>query len=84
MPGFSSIEFFRQAHWSGLPFPPPEDLPNPGIKPTSPVSPALQMDSLPAEPMGKPPSNGIDDLICKAELEYGYQGGQGEWNEWGD
>ena len=42
------------------------------------------MDSLPAEPMGKPPSNGIDDLICKAELEYGYQGGRGEWNEWGD
>ena len=50
-----SIEFFRKTQWSRLPFPPPEDLPNPGIKPTSPVSPALQMDSLPAEPLGKPP-----------------------------
>ena len=30
------------------------DLPNPGIKPMSPVSPALQADSLPAEPWGKP------------------------------
>ena len=33
--------FFRQEYWSGLPFPPPGDLPNPRIKPTSPVSPAL-------------------------------------------
>ena len=39
---------------SGLPFPPPRDLPNPGVKPVSPVSPALQVDSLPAEPSGKP------------------------------
>ena len=36
-----------QEDWSGLPFPPPGDLPDPGIKP---VSPALQADSLPAEP----------------------------------
>ena len=34
--------FFRQEYWSGLPFPSPGDLPNPGIKPTS---PALQADS---------------------------------------
>ena len=39
-----SMEFFRQEHWSGLPFSPPGDLPNPGIKPTSPVSVALQAD----------------------------------------
>ena len=38
----------------GYHFPPPEDLPNPGIKSASPVSPALQVDSLPAEPSGKP------------------------------
>ena len=31
----------RQEYWSGLPCPPPEDLPNPGIKPTSLMSPAL-------------------------------------------
>ena len=32
----------------------PGDLPNPGTEPTSPVSPALQADSLPTEPLGKP------------------------------
>ena len=36
-----SMEFSRQKYWSGLPFPSPEDLPNPGIKPKS---PALQAD----------------------------------------
>ena len=42
-----SMGFSRQKYWSGLPFPPPGDLPNPGIKPISPSSPALQADSLP-------------------------------------
>ena len=46
-----SMEFSRQGSWSGLPFPSPEDLPDPGIKPRS---PALQADSLPSEPPGKP------------------------------
>ena len=36
-----SMEFSRQDYWSGLPFPSPEDHPNPGIKPTSFASPAL-------------------------------------------
>ena len=49
-----SMEFSRQEYWSGLPFPPPGALPDSGIKPASPVSPALQVDSLPAEPLGKP------------------------------
>ena len=44
--------FSRQGYWSGLPFPSPEDLPDPGIKPES---PALQADALPSEPPGKPP-----------------------------
>ena len=44
-----SMEFSRQEYWSGLPFPSPEDLPNPGIKPGS---PALQADCLPSEPPG--------------------------------
>ena len=43
--------FSRQEYWSGLPFPPPGDFPNPGIKPES---PPLQADSLPAEPPGEP------------------------------
>ena len=41
-----STEFSRQEYWSGLPFPTPGDLPNLGIKPTSPASPALVVDSL--------------------------------------
>ena len=36
-----SMEFSRQEYWSGALFPTPGDLPNPGIEPTSPVSPAL-------------------------------------------
>ena len=36
-----SIEFPRQEYWRGLPFPSPGDIPYPGIKPASPVSPAL-------------------------------------------
>ena len=46
-----SMGFSRQEYWSGLPFPPPGDIPNPGIKPRS---PALQADALPSEPPGKP------------------------------
>ena len=45
------MEFSSSECWSGWPFPSPGDLPNPGIKPGS---PALQADSLPAEPPGKP------------------------------
>ena len=44
------IELSRQEYWSGLLFPSPGDLPNPGIKPGS---LALQADSLPSEPPGK-------------------------------
>ena len=36
-----SMGFPRQKHWSGLPFAPPGNLPDPGIKPESPMSPAL-------------------------------------------
>ena len=36
-----SMELYKQEYWSGLPFPTPRDLPNPGIKPASLVSPAL-------------------------------------------
>ena len=42
-----SMGFSRQEYWSGLPFPSPGDLPNPGVKPGS---PALQTDALPSEP----------------------------------
>ena len=45
-----SLRFSRQGYWSGLPFPSPGDLPNPGIEPGS---PALQANSLPTELQGK-------------------------------
>ena len=45
-----SMGFSKQEYWNGLPFPSPEDLPNSGIEPGS---PALQADSLLAEPPGK-------------------------------
>ena len=44
------MEFSRQEYWSGLPFPSPGDLPDPGIEPGSPT---LQADSLPSEPPWK-------------------------------
>jgi len=43
--------FSRQEYWSGLPCPPPGNLPNPGIEPVSPLSPALQVDSLLLSPI---------------------------------
>ena len=46
------MEFFRQAYWSEVPFYSPGDLPDPGIEPTSPVSPTLQADSLPLSHRG--------------------------------
>ena len=55
-----SMEFFRQGYWSELPFPPPEDHPHPRIKPGS---TALQADSLPSEPPGKPSHFRLDLLV---------------------
>ena len=48
-----SMGFSRQEYWSGLWCPSSGGLPDPGIKPASPVSPALQVDSLPTEASGK-------------------------------
>ena len=46
--------FSRQEYWSGLPFPPPGNFPNPGIKRRIPAAPPLHPDSFTAEPLGKP------------------------------
>ena len=51
------MEFSRPEYWSGELFPSPGDLLNPGIEPRS---PALQVDSLPAEPPGKPLINPVN------------------------
>jgi len=51
LPGFSVHGIFQAEYWSGVPFPSPGDLPDPGIEPRSPV---LWADALPSEPPGKP------------------------------
>ena len=48
-----SIGFPRQEHWNGLPCPPPGDLVDPGIEPTSLASPALAGGFVTAEPQGR-------------------------------
>ena len=58
-----SIGFSRQEYWSGLPFPSPGNLPSIGIEPLSPMSPALQADSLPTQPSGNP--MGIQVIIIR-------------------
>ena len=50
-PGTSVHRISRQEYWGGLPFPSPEDLPNPGIEP---VSPALHADFLALSHLGSP------------------------------
>ena len=49
-----SMKFPRQEYWSGLPFPPPGDLPHPGMEPLSPAPPALAGGFFTTEPPGKP------------------------------
>ena len=60
-----SMGFSQQEYWNWLPCPPPGSLPNPGIKPKS---LALQADSLPAEPQGKPSINEATE-ICTSNKE---------------
>ena len=59
LPVSLSMGFSRQGYWTGLPFPSPGDLPNPG---TEPRSPPLRADALPSEPLGKPHFEGKDWL----------------------
>ena len=57
-----SMEYSRPEYWSGYPFPSPGDLSNPEI---TAMSHALQADSLPAEPPGKPKNTGVGSLSLK-------------------
>ena len=57
-----SMRFSRQEYWSGLPFPSPGDLPNPGIEPGS---PALQANTVTSEPPGKPYYTFIRETLKK-------------------
>ena len=56
-----SMGFSRQKYWSGLPFPPPGDLPDPGIESKSPASPSLGGGFFMTETPGKPQQS---DLLC--------------------
>ena len=58
-----SMGFSRQECWSGLPCPPPGDLPNPGIKPVSLSSPALAGGFFTTRPPGKP--RGANTLVLR-------------------
>ena len=61
------MEFSRQAYWSGLPFPSPGNVPDPGIKPVSPAYPVLAADSLPLGQLGSQISS-LCSLFCSWEL----------------
>ena len=63
--------FSRQEYWSGLPFPSPGDLPNSG---TEPGSLALQADSLPSAPLGKPNKQNKQNHVEFKLLWGGYRG----------
>ena len=71
-----SMEFPREEYWSGLPFPPPGELPNPGIEPMSPESPALQADSLPLshQTVDWKPNSLYGQMFCLAVSIDGYLG----------
>ena len=63
LPGSPSMGYFRKEFWSGLPFPPPGYLPNPGIKPASPASPSLAGRFFTTEQPGKPNKYKIPPLF---------------------
>ena len=65
-----SMGFPRQKYWSGLPFPPPRNLPNSGIVPASPASPALQEDSLPPESFGEAQKTNGTRYACGLSCKY--------------
>ena len=65
-----SMGFSRQVYWSGLPFRPLGDLPDPGIKPASLVSPALPGRFFTAEPQGKPRKFWYSPIILNSFLQF--------------
>jgi len=71
-----SMGYSRHKYWSGLPFPSPGDLPNPGIKPTSSMSSAIQADSLPLNHLGSPISQTEKNKYCKISPASGIKKGR--------
>ena len=70
-----TMGFSSQEYWSGLPLPPPGDLPHLGIKPASPTSPALQAEAFNSEPLGKKQNN-TKHSYCKSVRTVGLCGSE--------
>ena len=68
------MEFSRPEYWSGQPFPSPGDLHDPGIEPRSPAS---QVDSLAAKPLGKPKNTGVGSLSLLQQIFLTQESNQG-------
>ena len=65
-----SMEFPRQEYWSGFPCPPPGDLPDTGMEPASPWSPALAGDSLPLDHWGSPSLLYLPRFLSNISLDW--------------
>ena len=76
-----SIEFSRQEYWSGLPCPPPGDLPDPGIESWLPT---LQADFLLSEPLGKPDTVNCYAVVSYFRVAYGRPEEEEVASGWGD
>ena len=62
--------FSRQEYWSGMSFPPPGYLPEPGIEASTPMAPALLADSLLLDPLGKPIYTCVCECVCVCVCVY--------------
>ena len=68
-----SVGFSKEEYWSGLPCPPPGDLPDPGVKPVCPETPALQVDSLLLSHLGKPKAKSTYPRITRSNSSQALQ-----------
>ena len=66
LPGYSVHGIIQVEYWSGLPFPPPGDLPNSGIEPQIPATPALAGRCFPTELPGKPIMDGCVAILLSS------------------
>ena len=73
-----TTRFSRQEYWSGLPFPLLGDLPDPGIEPRS---SAMQADSLPSQPPGKPKLGWCPEIGMNWELSLRYLESEDKWGK---
>ena len=77
-----SMWFFRQEYWSGLPFPTPGALPNPGIEPTSPALPGRFFTTVPAQCGAQLNYRNHEDNTMRKDMKL-WKGGEAIWPGWG-